>query len=125
MESNDKLSTFISGAAAKEQLYAVLVQSVRDYAIIVINPKGIIVSWNEGARRIKGYEAGEIIGQHFSVFYPECDRPSKPAYELKIAEAEGRFEDEGWRLRKDGSSFWANVIVTTLRDSSGDLLGFA
>jgi PAS domain S-box-containing protein len=106
--------------------FRLLVEGARDYAIFLLDPKGHIVSWNPGAERIKGYKAEEIIGQHFSHFYPQeaIDR-GWPAYELKVAQAEGRFEDEGWRVRKDGSQFWANVIITALRDDSGKLRGFS
>ncbi|MBK8220225.1 MAG: response regulator [Candidatus Obscuribacter sp.] len=103
----------------------VLISDVRDYGIFVLDPSGIISSWNEGARRIKGYSADEIIGKHFSLFYLEADlNAGKPEYELQIAEREGRFEDFGWRVRKDGSIFWANVIITALKDSDGNLLSF-
>jgi PAS domain S-box-containing protein len=109
-----------------DRLYRVLVETVRDYAIFHLDPKGYISSWNAGARRLKGYEKNEILGQHFSVFYPPEDIASgKPEHELVVAEAEGRFEDEDWRLRKDGSRFWANVIITALRDEDGSLIGFA
>jgi PAS domain S-box-containing protein len=84
------------------------------------------VSWNEGAQRIKGYKADEIIGRHFSTFYPAEDVASgKPAWELKVAASEGRVEDEGWRVRKDGTLFWANVIITAMRNDAGELIGFA
>jgi PAS domain S-box-containing protein len=109
-----------------EERFRLLVQSVRDYAIFMLDPDGRIVNWNEGAERIKGYRADEIVGQHFSAFYPEDARKADwPQHELKVAAAEGRFEDEGWRLRKDGSRFWANVVITALRAPSGQLLGFA
>jgi PAS domain S-box-containing protein len=108
------------------ELYRLLVESVRDYAIFALDPTGHILTWNPGAQRFKGYEAREIIGRHFSVFYPQAAIDSGlPAHELKVASAEGRFEDEGWRLRKDGSRFWANVVITALRDTDGDLVGFA
>ena len=107
-----------------EQRFRVLVEAVRDYAIFMLDPHGHISSWNLGAERIKGYKASEIIGQHFSVFYPEKDR-DKPARELEIAIQEGRVEDEGWRVRKDGSQFWASVVITALRDEDGELIGFA
>ena len=108
------------------ELYRLLVQSVRDYGIFVLDPMGHVASWNEGAQRIKGYSAQDIIGRHFSTFYPPEDVAwDKPAYELKVAAAEGRFEDEGWRLRKDGTRFWANVVITALRDATGSLVGFA
>jgi PAS domain S-box-containing protein len=84
------------------------------------------LTWNTGAARIKGYKADEIIGQHFSIFYPpEALARGLPEHELQVAGAEDRFEDEGWRLRKDGTKFWANVVITALRDNAGELLGFA
>jgi PAS domain S-box-containing protein len=105
--------------------FRLLVASVRDYAIFMLDRDGYITTWNLGAERIKGYEASEIIGTHFSVFYPPEDIASgKPPWELAEAEREGRFEDEGWRLRKDGSRFWANVIITALRNPDGSLCGF-
>ncbi len=106
--------------------FRLLVEAVQDYAIFMLNPEGMVSSWNVGAERIKGYKAEEIMGQHFSRFYPEEDvRSGKPQWELVIAAKEGRFEDEGWRLRKDGSRFWANVIITAIKDDSAKLLGFA
>lgn len=106
--------------------FHLLVASVTDYAIFILDPEGRVTSWNVGAERIKGYLADEIIGQHFSRFYPREDvEQDKPAHELQAALAQGRFEDEGWRLRKDGSTFWANVIITPMRDESGTLRGFA
>src|SRR5256714_1004611 len=108
-----------------EQRFRLFVEAVRDYAIFMLDPEGNISTWNTGAERIKGYKPWEIIGQHFSVFYPEEDLKSrKPWYELKIAAKEGRFEDEGWRLRKDGTRFWANVIITAIKDADGRLHGF-
>ena len=110
---------------SEEQL-RLLVESAQDYAIFLLDPRGHVATWNLGAQRIKGYQASEIIGKHFSIFYPEEDiRSGKPQMELRVATAVGRFEDEGWRLRKDGSRFWANVIITALRDSSGHLQGFS
>jgi len=104
---------------------ALLVSSVVDYAILMLDPTGKIVTWNEGAERIKGYTADEIIGRHFSIFYPPEDaRNRKPDWELEVAKREGRYEEEGWRLRKDGTRFWANVVITALRDESGKLRGF-
>jgi PAS domain S-box-containing protein len=107
-------------------LYRLRVETVRDYAIFALDPTGHVASWNEGARRIKGYEPEEIIGKHFSVFYPK-ERVAEhfPEYELEVAKREGRFEDEGWRVRKDGTTFWANVVITALHDESGQLVGFA
>jgi PAS domain S-box-containing protein len=108
------------------KLYTLLIESVRDYAIFVLDPEGHVLSWNPGAQRIKGYSADEIIGKHFSIFYPQEDLDTrKPWWELEVAVEVGRFEDEGWRLRKDGSRFWANVIITTLRDQTGEVVGFA
>jgi PAS domain S-box-containing protein len=103
-----------------------LVHGTTDYAIFLLDPEGHIVTWNPGAERLKGYRAEEIIGRHFSQFYPQdaIDR-GWPAHELKVATAEGRFEDEGWRLRKDGTPFWANVVITALHDASGKLRGFS
>src|SRR5256885_9617104 len=92
----------------------------------MLDPQGVVASWNAGAERIKGYQAQEIVGQHFSRFYPTEDvERGKPAYELKVATELGRYEDEGWRVRKDGSRFWANVVITALRDGRGRLRGFA
>jgi PAS domain S-box-containing protein len=107
-------------------LYKLLVESVRDYAIFALDPTGHIITWNIGAQRLKGYRADEIIGKHFSIFYPPEDQQArKPDKELAVAVAEGRVEDEGWRVRKDGSRFWANVVITALRNPSGKLVGFA
>lgn len=103
-----------------------MVESIRDYAIFMLDPDGKIVSWNEGAVAITGYTADEIIGSHFSRFYPrEAIERGWPEYELTRAAADGRFEDESWRLKKDGSRFWANVIITALRDEHGELIGFS
>ena len=111
---------------ASEDRFRLLVQTVRDYGIFMLDPKGHVVSWNEGAERINGYTADEIIGRHFSAFYPPEDIANdKPAMELRVAGQVGRFEDEGWRLRKDGSPFWANVVITALRLPNGELVGFA
>jgi PAS domain S-box-containing protein len=108
------------------ELYRLLVESVKDYAIFALDPKGYIVSWNPGAQRLKGYTASEIIGKHFSVFYPPEDLAArKPHIELEIAAEVGRLEDEGWRVRKDGTQFWANVVITALRGPDGELVGFA
>jgi PAS domain S-box-containing protein len=107
-------------------LHRLLVQTVREYAIFALDPKGYILTWNEGARRLKGYTAGEIVGKHFSTFYPKEDLDAgKPKWELEVAVREGKYEEEGWRVRKDGTFFWANVVITTLRDDSGNVVGFA
>lgn len=108
-----------------ERVFRLLVEGVRDYAIFMLDPEGNVASWNPGAERIKGYRAEEIIGKHFSNFYPTVDREAgKPEYELKVARATGRFEDEGWRIRKDGSRFWASVVITRVKDEKGNLIGF-
>ena len=107
-------------------IYRMMVEQVRDYALFVLDPSGHILTWNAGARRLKGYAAEEIIGRHFSVFYaPEAVDRGWPAEELRLATREGRFEDEGWRVRKYGSRFWANVVLTALRDDGGKLIGFS
>jgi PAS domain S-box-containing protein len=112
--------------AQSEQLFRLMVESVRDYAIFLLDPTGRVATWNIGARRIKGYAESEIIGRHFSAFYPEEEvRSGKCEYELEVAAQDGRFEDEGWRIRKDGSRFWANVVISSVRDESGKLVGFA
>jgi len=109
-----------------EERYRSLVEQVTDYGIFMLDEKGKIASWNEGARRIKGYNADEIIGKYFAIFYPEEDiLNGKPAYELKVARAEGKFEEEGWRLKKDGSRFWANVVITAVYNKQGILVGFS
>lgn len=109
-----------------EERFRNLVEVVRDYAIFMLDPEGRICSWNQGAERIKGYKATEIIGKHFSSFYPPEDvLAGKPQHELETAIQEGRIEDEGWRVRKDGSKFWATVVITAMRDESGELIGFS
>jgi PAS domain S-box-containing protein len=109
-----------------EERLNLLVQGVEDYAILMLDPGGLITTWNHGAERIKGYRPEEIIGEHFSKFYTaEAIAEDKPSHELKIAAEVGRFEEEGWRVRKDGSRFWANVVITALRDNKGQLRGFA
>lgn len=107
-------------------LFRLLVQSVTDYAIFLLDPEGYVVSWNNGAEHITGYAAEEIAGKHFSIFYtPQDVRSGKPAYELRAAAEEGRLEDEGWRVRRDGSRFWAAISITVLRNPAGELLGFS
>lgn len=112
-------------ASFKRDRFRLLVEAIRDYAIFMLDPNGRILTWNAGAARIKGYRAEEVIGKHFSIFYDQEDtRSGKPERELEIAKREGRCEDEGWRVRKDGSRFWADVVITALRDKSGRLYGF-
>jgi PAS domain S-box-containing protein len=108
------------------ELSRLMVASVRDYAIFMLDPGGHVASWNEGAERIKQYAPADILGRHFSTFYPPGDvAAGKPAMELRVATRDGRFEDEGWRVRKDGTLFWANVVITAVRDEAGELVGFA
>ena len=109
-----------------EESFRLMVESVTDCAIVMLDPEGRVVSWNGGAQRIKGYSAEEIVGQHFSRFYPreDIDRGT-PQRDLDVVTAKGRFEAEGWRVRKDGSTFWANVVFTAIRDQGGNLRGFA
>jgi PAS domain S-box-containing protein len=109
-----------------EERFRLLIEGVQEYAIFQLDPEGNIVSWNAGAQRLKGYDSAEIIGHHFSIFYPEEDLMNdKPRDILARAARDGQAQDEGWRVRKDGSRFWANVVVTSLHDSHGILLGFA
>jgi len=108
-----------------EETFRLLVASVKEYAIFVLDPEGRVATWNAGAQRIKGYAPEEIIGQHFSKFYPEVDvLAGKPAWELEEAQRNGSVEDEGWRIRKDGTQFWANVVITAIHDDKGELRGF-
>src|SRR5206468_8437499 len=103
-----------------------MVESVKDHAILMLDREGRVVSWNAGAERIKGYRADEILGRHFCRFYPPDDvAQGRPEWELERAVRDGEFEDEGWRVRKDGSRFWANVVITPIRDAQGALVGFA
>ncbi len=109
-----------------EERFRLIVSSVRDYAIFMLSPEGHVMTWNAGAERIKGYTEREIVGSHFSRFYPEEDiRAGKCELELQIAAREGRFEDEGYRLRKDGSRFWANVVISAVHNAEGKLVGFS
>ncbi len=108
------------------KLFQIMAEQVQDYAVFLLDPNGCILSWNLGAQKIKGYAPAEIIGKHFSIFYPpEAVRSAWPERELEMARKEGRFEDEGFRVRKDGGLFWANVIITALRDEQGNLLAFS
>jgi PAS domain S-box-containing protein len=114
-----------NGASFVEVFFRLLVEAVRDYAIFMLSPEGHILTWNAGAECIKGYRAEEAIGKHFSIFYPAEDIGSgKPGKVLEIARRDGRWEEEGWRVRNDGSRFWADVVITALRDDAGRLVGF-
>ena len=122
MEAVDRYDASLQG----EGRFRLLVDAITDYAIYMLSPEGYVTSWNSGAQRFKGYRASEILGQHFSRFYLDADREAGlPARALRIAATEGRFEGEGWRQRKDGTRFWAHVIIDPIRDSSGELIGFA
>src|SRR5437588_715433 len=113
------------GLSAQDTLH-LLERNIRDYAIFMLDPTGHVVSWNAGAERIKGYTEVEIRGTHFSVFYPAEDiAAGRPEHNLEIALLEGRVEDEGWRVRKDGTRFWANVVITALYGENHRLRGFA
>ncbi|MCC2675105.1 MAG: domain S-box protein, partial [Ramlibacter sp.] len=115
-----------AGVDAELGRLRLFISSVTDYAIYMLSPEGKVVSWNAGAERFKGYKAEEIIGQHFSRFYsPEDQATGLPARALKTARETGKFEAEGWRMRKDGTRFWASVVIDPIRDASGELVGFA
>jgi PAS domain S-box-containing protein len=117
---------YVEALRQSEERFRLLVDCVKDYAIFMLDPQGYVVSWNAGAARIKGYTREEIVGRHFSLFYvPEEAAAGKPARELAIARQLGHVEDEGWRVRKDGSTFWANVVITAVHDESNRLRGFA
>jgi PAS domain S-box-containing protein len=121
-----KVTRDLSERRSAEARYRMIVESVRDYAIFMLDKDGIVQSWNAGAQALKGYQAHEIIGRSFQTFYTEADLARKyPQHELEVAAEMGRYEDEGWRVRKDGSRFWANVIITALRDDNGSLVGFS
>jgi PAS domain S-box-containing protein len=114
------------GSVTTADSFRLLVEGVRDYAIFMLDGAGRVLTWNAGAERLKGYSAKQIIGQHFSCFYPpDAIQAGKPARLLALAARDGRVEDEGWRVRRDGSRFWADVIITALRDADGSVLGFA
>jgi PAS domain S-box-containing protein len=109
-----------------EERYRALVEQLNDYGIFMLDDKGRIVSWNEGAKRISGYTANEIIGKYFSIFYPEEDLINgKPTHELKVARTEGKYEEEGWRIRKDGTRFWASVVITAVNNNEGAHIGYS
>jgi PAS domain S-box-containing protein len=115
-----------SDPSTPAELFRLLVEGIRDYAVFVLDPEGIVLTWNPGAQAMKGYTRDEIVGKHFSKFYPQEAIQSRwPQRELVLAEKEGRFADEGWRVRKDGTTFWASVIISALRDANGKLSGFA
>lgn len=111
---------------AESERFQLFVASITDYALYMLSPEGFVCSWNAGAQRFKGYAADEIKGRHFSRFYTEEDQAAGlPSRALQTAACEGKFEDEGWRVRKDGSRFWASVVIDPIRDARGKLIGFA
>lgn len=126
LEKDMQTSDRYLASQTEDGRYRLLVEAVTDYAIFMLDPAGIVASWNAGARRLKGYEADQIIGQHFSQFYPEADRHAgKPALALAMAARDGQFEAEGWRIRRDGTRFWAHVVIDPIFDDGGRLAGFA
>ncbi|TXK48750.1 PAS domain-containing sensor histidine kinase [Pontibacter qinzhouensis] len=125
-KAEDELYLALEELKVSEQRFRLLIEGVTDYAIFMLDPAGNIATWNEGARRMKGYESYEILGKYFSKFYsPEAIEEGFPEYELKEAKRKGRFEDEGWRYRKDGSVFWANTILTAMYNAKNELIGFS
>src|SRR5215471_1881183 len=121
----DRTDRYLS-SLTEEGRYRLLIEAVTDYAIFLLDPSGIVTTWNPGAQRFKGYRPHEIIGQHFSRFYTEEDQKAGlPARALETAKRDGKFETEGWRVRKDGSRFWAYVVIDPIRTPSGDIIGFA
>jgi len=126
VEANARLVAEAAERELAEGRFQLLVESIADYAIFLLDPNAVVTNWNIGAERIKGYKASEIVGEHFSSFYSEEDRSAGvPERGLKYAEKHGRFEALGWRVRKDGTHFWANVLITAVRGPGGDLLGYA
>lgn len=121
---NEELQTQMEARRQSEERFRVLIESVQEYAIFMLDPKGFVTSWNRGAERIKGYKAEEIVGQHFSKFYPPEDK-EKPQVDLEQAAKKGVYVEEGWRVRKEGSKFWASMVITALKDKAGKLKGFA
>ncbi len=121
-----ELTHVTSRLGESERRFSSFVAGVADYAIFMLDPRGIVSNWNLGAEKIKGYTAQEIVGQHFSRFYTDEDRGNHvPDYALLTAERTGKFEAEGWRVRKGGKTFWASVVIDAIRDDGGQLIGFA
>jgi len=121
-----ELSDWFAASKTVDGRYRLLIEAITDYSICILDRGGIVTSWNSGAQRFKGYTPAEIIGQHFSRFYtPEDQKRRLPSRALETAEREGKFETEGWRVRKDGTRFWAYVVIDPIRESSGELLGYA
>jgi PAS domain S-box-containing protein len=119
----DRADRYLS-SLTEDGRYRLLIEAVTDYAIYLLDPSGAVTTWNPGAQRFKGYTAGDIIGQHFSRFYTEQDqKDGLPSRALEIARRNGKFEAEGWHVRKDGSTFWAYVVIDPIRDPSGEIIG--
>src|SRR5947207_8054917 len=126
MEIDTRLARELAASDPTDAQFRLLVESVTDYAIYLLDPSGRVMSWNAGAERIKGYAAAEILGQHFSLFYPAEDRAAHyPDELLRGAARAGHLSSQGWRLRKDASRFWADVVITALRNRAGALTGYA
>lgn len=126
MSENRGMASIKLGSRERVELYRLLVGTIQEYAIFLLDSSGNVATWNPGAQNLKGYTDDEIIGRHFSVFYPTKDiRAGKPAYMLELCRTIGHTEDEGWRVRKDGTRFWANVVMTALRGDDGELIGYA
>src|SRR6185437_15022334 len=120
------LAASVSRLEETERRIRILVEGVTDYAIFMLDPNGVVINWNPGAERIKGYKREEIIGQHFSRFYAEQDQADRvPQRALETAARTGKHEMEGWRVRKDGTLFWASVVINAIHDSNGQVIGFA
>lgn len=128
-KSRDKSGNYMAkeiNGKVDDQIFRTLVSGVKEYAIYVLSPEGIVMTWNEGAERIKGYTLDDVLGKHFSIFYPKEERESgHPENELRLALKHGRYQEEGWRVRKDGTKFWANVLINPLYDDDGKHVGFA
>ncbi len=126
MAETNRVANLKMGSRGHAEFSRLLVNTIQEYAIFLLDPTGHIATWNPGAQKLKGYTPDEIIGRHFSTFYPTRDvQAGKPAWELVEARKHGHVEDEGWRVRKDGTRFWANVVITALFGDNGELVGFA
>lgn len=126
MATENKLANLKVGTREHTEFSRLLVNTIQEYAIFLLDPEGRVATWNPGAQKLKGYKADEIIGRHFSTFYPEKDVVAgKPEWELEVCNTVGHVEDEGWRVKKDGSQFWANVVITALRDDDNRIVGYA
>lgn len=126
MVEGSELTSMKPGTRQHFEFSQLLVNTIQEYAIFLLDPSGKVMTWNPGAQKLKGYESDEIIGKHFSAFYPKKDIVAgKPEWELDVCRRDGHVEDEGWRIRKDGTKFWANVVITALRNDSNEIIGFA